>query len=259
MTLELELYGDVAIAGDWHGDRAWMKYATRWAVEQHQMDYIVHVGDIGFFKMSDLTWMQPLLEELGIMLFWIDGNHENHELIATLPRDEYGFGIVSDSIRHIPRGHTFKVNELTWMGFGGASSIDQDRRMEGFDWWRSEVITMGQVEAIRGKRVDVLLTHEAPASDGFLTQHYSKREPYWPARLVCESQGQRDLLREVFDEVQPQMVFHGHHHRHYIEELGDATMVGLDMNQSRLTTNMALVFQFGHVAVGRKQLDLNYC
>lgn len=226
-----ERYGTVAVAGDWHGVKHWMVKFVVWA-DRLGIETIVHVGDIGFFEMRDLTFLEHELAARDIMLLFIDGNHENHELIVSLPRDEFGMGYVTDHIRHIPRGHLFSLNGQTWMGFGGASSIDRRERIEGVDWWPGELITYSQVMSVTGKRADVLVTHDVPMGVPTIDNRYIKHNnPHWPAERIAESDEQRKLLRAVFDEVQPQYVFHGHHHYAYMDTLEGATVVGLAMEQ----------------------------
>lgn len=238
--------GNVVVAGDWHGDKLWMMKSILWANRRQQANIVVQVGDIGLFEMRDLTFLNLELSKRDMWLLFIDGNHDNHELIATLPRDEHGFGVVSSRIRHIPRGHTFEVNGQVWMGFGGASSIDRHFRTEGVDWWRGELITYDDVMRVQGKRADVLVTHEVPMGVASIDHRYPNSR--WPAERLAESEAQRLMLREVFDEVQPSLLLHGHHHWFYTDTLCGARVIGLAKDGSPWEEHAVVVHTDGSVS-----------
>lgn len=237
--------GTIAVAGDWHGDKRWMSKFVRWAASKG-VACIVHVGDIGFFQMRDLTFLEDELARLDIVLLWAEGNHENHELIATLPLDDGGLHFITEHIRHVPRGVVVPINQQRWMFFGGASSIDKELRTEGVNWWRGELITPGDVMRLADDKVDVLITHEVALGAPTIDNRY-KGESWWPASRVRESNEQRALLAEVVERVRPDFLFHGHHHLAYVDRLDNTLVVGLDKEETPWDHNAALVHLWGEM------------
>ena len=104
---------------------------------------------------------------------FIDGNHENHELLDSYPIEEWNGGKIhkiSDSIYHLLRGQIFNIDGITLFTMGGAESTDKEYRKEGISWWSREMPSKEEyIEAVnnlnKNKRtVDYVLTHCAPES-----------------------------------------------------------------------------------------------
>lgn len=101
---------------------------------------------------------------------FIDGNHENHDLLNSYPVEMWNGGKVhriSDKIIHLMRGQVFNIEGKTFFTMGGAVSQDRVYRTEGVSWWASEVPSRFEMEeAIDNldnvKKVDYILTHCAP-------------------------------------------------------------------------------------------------
>ena len=140
----LQLEGPVVVAGDWHGN---INFALGAIKQAHSMgtSTILHVGDFGYFRPSALNGLEHLLLFLGITIYWIDGNHENHDLLSTLARDEDGLAQTGQNMYHIKRGTVFEVDGVKWLGLGGAASVDRQWRTEGLDWWPGELISNQEV------------------------------------------------------------------------------------------------------------------
>ena len=101
----------------------------------------------------------------------MDGNHENHELLASLPVEEWHGGLVhrvSESILHLMRGQVFDLDGLSVFAMGGAESVDRQWRVPYRSWWPEEIPSADERAlaetnlAARGWRVDYVVTHEAP-------------------------------------------------------------------------------------------------
>lgn len=133
----------ICFAGEWHGNRDFaggrdMSAAARWA------DVLLHLGDFGFWHGHEGKAYIDILERVcarkSLPVLWIDGNLEDHDLLAELPR-EYGLGKVSDHIWHFPRGTGWEWGGLRFGGLGGAASVDRQLRSPGKDWWPQEELT----------------------------------------------------------------------------------------------------------------------
>lgn len=220
--------GRVVIAGDWHGNTAWMKRALK-AVHDTGHETILHVGDLQVLWPYDIagpltpeqsalmpsavdlyefTWeLGSLLEKYGITMLFIDGNHDNHPALRALPRDENGFGVISSRLKYLPRGCRFSIGGVRFGALGGAFSINRARLTQGASWWPEEVVDADDVAALGCSALDVLLTHEVPAGIT-LAKAFEL-----PAAMERESYMSRLLVRDAVRKTEPSLVFSGHWHQ----------------------------------------------
>lgn len=207
----------VMFAGDIHGNVEHMRWLGYMAYEQG-CDTIVACGDFGYwphltFGKQFLREVEAVCEGWGLTLYWVDGNHENHDMLQALRGETTGVVHLGRRTIWVPRGQVFELGELRLIGHGGAYSVDWEDRMEGVSWWRGETISEGDLMRVREQvassswePVDIAVTHEAPLpgeDNGPLT--YKDEIP--------ESWAQRERLSEIVRLVEPSLVFCGHHHR----------------------------------------------
>ncbi|HFJ9376452.1 metallophosphoesterase [Bacillus cereus] len=133
-------------------------------------DYVVVVGDFGFpwnNSENEKDLFQQLVAKPFTTLF-IDGNHENFTLLNKYEEKTWNGGKVhflSDNIIHLMRGQVFTINNKKFFTFGGASSTDKYRRMNGIDWWEEELPSYKEMdEGISNLEkynysIDYVLTH----------------------------------------------------------------------------------------------------
>ena len=70
---------------------------------------------------------------------------------------------------HLLRGETYLIERKSLLVMGGGRSIDRVWRTPGLSWWPEEMPTNAEYQHLRQrvqqlKRVDLILTHAAPAS-----------------------------------------------------------------------------------------------
>lgn len=236
----------IAVAGDWHGNRRWGRHAIQRA-GQEKVDVILHTGDFGYdFRPDFVKALDEMLGSFGIELYFVDGNHENHEWLARLSQNEDGTGRVSKHISHLPRGFRWEWDGLRFLAIGGAVSMDQNMRTRGVSWWPEETVTLRDVEAaVEGGPVDVVIAHDAPFGHDIPT--VAEQAHWFPEELLRASDSNRQMLRLVADAVQPLHWFHGHYHVAYFKELlieGNMWLkvYGLDRDEAR-TDEDNLVFR----------------
>lgn len=140
-------------------------------------DYVIVTGDFGFVwdgGEEEMFWREWFRKQPYTTLF-IDGNHENFDLLNSFPITDWNGGsvhMINDSIIHLMRGQVFELQGKTFFTMGGAASIDKHRRIEGVSWWRQEIPSFKEgVEATCNLdhydyNVDYVLTHTCPT---FLT------------------------------------------------------------------------------------------
>ncbi|WP_337101238.1 metallophosphoesterase [Paenibacillus sp. YIM B09110] len=138
-------------------------------------DYVLIAGDFGLVwdnKKDELFWRKWLSKKCFTTLF-IDGNHENHELLDSYPIEIWNGGKIhriNDSIIHLMRGQVFNLNGKKVFTFGGAASHDKPYRKENVSWWPRELPSHeeymeGLLNLERNQwKVDLVVTHTCPSS-----------------------------------------------------------------------------------------------
>ena len=137
-------------------------------------DVVVVAGDFGFVwdgSNTDRYWLDWFESKPWTTCF-VDGNHENHRMLAELPETEWNGGrvhVARPHVLHLMRGEVFDIAGTTVLAMGGAASHDREWRKEGKSWWPEEMPSETEMERCRrnldaaGWKVDYVVTHEAPA------------------------------------------------------------------------------------------------
>ena len=169
----------IFITGDIHGTIDIDKVIHFFSNEDNKkiltkQDYLILLGD------TSICWddgkidskVKSILQSLPVTTLFIDGNHDNHRLIAEYPVLEWNGGHIHEiesDILHLMRGEVFTIENKKFFTFGGAYSIDQHRRTEGISWWPEEMPSAEEYQrGLRNldkhhNRVDYILTHTAPS------------------------------------------------------------------------------------------------
>ena len=164
----------ILFTGDVHGQLGLGRFTFLHEFHRENPDekiYIIVCGDMGCCwdggEYDKAT--QEYLSTLPAEFLFIDGNHENFDILDNLPVEARYGGLVhkvTDNVYHLMRGEIFEIEGKTILAFGGAASIDKGARIEGYSWWKQEAITMDDLVnaidnyAIKGLyKVDVVLTH----------------------------------------------------------------------------------------------------
>ena len=240
----------VLLAGDWHGNLGWGLAVVDHAADAHA-EVIVHVGDFGIWPGSAgqryLHLLDQRLFERGLRLAFVDGNHENFDLLDTYPCRRDGTALIRPTITHLPRGHRWSWHDQSWLALGGATSVDRNLRTPGRDWWAREAITIAQAtSAAGGGHADVLICHDAPAGVAALEAKLAPNSLGLPADVLRGSRSHREMVRGVVEEVAPDYLWHGHYHWAYRDELmlpdGHRVQVsGLDMDGTTMAANTEIL------------------
>lgn len=205
---------------------------------KHKISHVVVVGDFGLWThMAD---GQLFLDEVNeaarinnLTVYAIGGNHENWDhwnwICDNFPTSK-GFAMARRRVLLAPKAHRWTWAGKTFIGAGGAVSVDKESRlisekggahfnrdygmmMDGGRgtgpktlWWPNEQLTEDDVAKIKtwGK-ADYLFTHDC--SDHTI---FGKR-----LKPDIDSQIHRQRIDEVIASVQPKMQFHGHMHERY--------------------------------------------
>ena len=107
-------------------------------------DYLIVCGDMGVCwdgKGFD-RYIQKYWNHKPWTTLFVDGNHENFDILFSYPVEEWNGGKISkitDSIFYLRRGEIYTINNKKFFCFGGARSIDKEFRKEGISWWPQEI------------------------------------------------------------------------------------------------------------------------
>jgi len=204
----------ILVSGDWHGHSSAAKACAKKA-QQEGCDIIVQVGDFGFWPHTDPDYVDTVSRHItkrGLVLVWIDGNHENFDALydGNWPVTAGGFWKIAENVLYAPRGHRWVWDEVRFLALGGGYSIDKEWRLSqgpiGQYWWPEETITQRQVyDCIAGGETDVMFTHDCPLGVEIGNPLY---------KTDSASSQNRMAVRAVVDKVKPLRLYHGHfHHR----------------------------------------------
>lgn len=177
-------------------------------------DYVIVCGDFGLVwdnKPEERYWRKWLDEKPWTTLF-VDGNHENFELLNAYPVEEWHGGYIhriSEKIIHLMRGNVFSLEGATFFAFGGAASHDKEWRLPGLSWWPEELPSdeelrqANDVLAQCNNQVDYIISHCAPSLiQGRLNPTY-----------------RTDRLTEYFEYVRETVKFKRWYFGHYHEDV----------------------------------------
>lgn len=223
--------------GDTHGN--FRRFEPEFFPEQAEMgrdDYVIICGDFGGVWGGKKTENKMLdrLESLPFTLLFVSGNHENFDLLAKYPVEEWRGGRIQrirPHVIHLMRGQVFELDGYTFFTMGGASSHDiedgiLDPAAPGFkelyadlrntggrfrvkhrSWWEEELPSPEEYEEAKknlervGYKVDYIITHCAPSSI---------------VDLLSGGRYDHDHLTDFLEEVKARADFHywlfGHYH-----------------------------------------------
>lgn len=169
----------IYLVGDTHGELEIYKVIHFFRTESlagnlTDEDYLIILGDVGLCWDGGRNdaYVKNCLEALPLTTLWIDGNHENFDIIDSLPVTEWKGGkvqYIGKKIIHLMRGYVYDICGRSFFAFGGGFSIDKMYRREGVSWWPREMPSVEEYErgrenlARRKNQVDYIITHTAPA------------------------------------------------------------------------------------------------
>lgn len=205
----------IYITGDTHIPIDIQKLSTRCFPQQKEMtknDYVIICGDFGGVwdgSNEEKYWIKWLKNKNFSTLF-IDGNHENFDVLYSLPTVEFCGGTVhkiDNGIYHLIRGEVYTIDEKKFFVFGGADSHDKEHRTEGKNWWRAEMPNEQEYNNAKNNlkknnfKIDYVLTHSAPTS----------------VQNVIAPSYESNKLTDFFENIKNRLIckkwFFGHYHK----------------------------------------------
>ncbi len=175
-------------------------------------DFLIICGDFGGVwdnSSERRQWLDELDKKSYTTLF-IDGNHENFDLLNSYPVNEWCGGkvhFVRSGIVHLMRSQIFEIQGLTFFTMGGANSRDKMFRTPHKSWWAEEMPSAEEYNEARSNlknrqwMVDYVLTHTAPLS---IIQAFYEPFDELPMNL---------FLEEIKDKTAYKHWYFGHVHK----------------------------------------------
>lgn len=186
-------------------------------------DYLIICGDFGlvwYNDMADTLW-RTWLDEKPFTTLFVDGNHENFDLLYEFPEEEWHGGRVhkiSDSILHLMRGQLFDLQGKSFFTMGGAESHDKAHRTLDRSIWLQELPSDEEyANALTtlekcNYNVDYVITHCAPTDIQNEIAEVKQNFTYTDNRLT-----------KFFSDIEPKLQykrwFCGHYHRNYVSQI----------------------------------------
>lgn len=215
--------------GDTHNDLDFAESAAQLA-RQHGAE-VIQLGDWGFIwpGSTQLEQLSDMLVGLGVVMRFIDGNHDDHPGLKKLRGRVRKRGVtIAPNVIYQPRGSVYEDEEGTrFLFLGGAPSIDQVCRVEGESWWPEEVIRQADLDrALSAKGpIHVLVTHDAPS---FPPGFSPKGSPGYQRDQVLSMKRVDALIRRH----RPSLHIHGHWHSRYTRQHKNGSIIeGLNCNE----------------------------
>lgn len=205
------------VTGDTHGDHDFAKL-TAFAGRETGLtkrDFVIVAGDFGGVFFADtLEKDLDAYSALPFTVLFVDGNHENFDLLEAYPVRQWKGGkvhMVRKDIIHLMRGQIYTIGGRRIFTFGGATSVDRVVRTEGFSWWRRELPTWEEAdEAIAnlkacGNTVDYIVTHSC-------CERALMYPPLRTRRFQADIYPENRMLSYFQDIVQYRHWYFGHYH-----------------------------------------------
>lgn len=152
--------------------------------------YIICTGDFGFiwnnakgYKKKDgfgvakedseelQDCFNSLAEGTTITFLFLDGNHENFDMLNAVKKSIKWGGYVQQvaaHVYHLMRGEIYTLDGLTFLTIGGGLSVDKKHRTEGKTWWPQEELSQDEANyamknfETHNLKVDYILSHTCP-------------------------------------------------------------------------------------------------
>lgn len=236
----------VLLAGDLHGNPHALQQVFSKA-HYGDCSAIIQVGDYGYgwsigpdglCDFSALT--AEMVQQTGVPFYWLDGNHENFDMLFDLDQDENGHVPIADGVTYLSRGSNLVIGDTTFRAFGGAYSVDIKHRKPHVSWWPQEMVTDEDVaRSISNGPADIFLSHDAPTGVQE-TAGLRRKLSQWGPQAAEKSIENQNRVRAALDACGAHTAYHGHLHQFYTCTLDSGTVVN-GLNRDNDTGNFVTI------------------
>lgn len=211
-----------------------------------EKDYMIVCGDLGLLwrKDRELEYNLDWFSRIPFTLLWVQGNHENYNMIAEYPLETWNGGkvrhIIRDKIILLERGQVFQIEDKTFFTFGGASSHDiqggvLDRTDPAYEmlkfealkkklpyrilnesWWKQELPTEEEMQEGRKNLEKVNYKIDYVISHCMSTTMQETLEALYCSFGFSHRCYEADILTDYFEELEQKLQYKhwycGHYH-----------------------------------------------
>lgn len=201
----------IYVTGDTHGEM--QRFHSSEMRRLGKGDTLIICGDFGFIWDGG-EQEEKNLNKLGsrkYTILFLDGTHENFDLLGKYPTEEWNGGKVHHicgNLYHLMRGQVYEIEGRKIFTFGGGESNEKQIRMEVKKWWPCEMPSMDEMrEGVNNLKsadlqVDYIFTHEPPP-----------RVDLVPGRIKSENRNQLEaFFGQIIKQVKYKKWFFGSQH-----------------------------------------------
>lgn len=183
----------IYVTGDTHGEMR--RFHASELRRLKKGDTLIICGDFGFLWDGGEQEEKNLrkIGKLKYNVLFLDGTHENFDLLSRYPVEEWNGGKVQHicgGLYHLMRGQVYTIDGAKLFTFGGGESPDKQIRMEAKRWWPCEMPSLEEMREgadhlrANGFEVDYVFTHVPPpkaefGSGGFQTENRNQLDAYF--------------------------------------------------------------------------------
>ena len=231
-----------------------MEYAIA-AAARNGCQALVQLGDFGYWEhtlggRNYLDRVERTAKQCQIPVLFIDGNHENHEMLqerySNQEVDTDGLCWVRDHVAWVTRGTRWTWSGRSFAAAGGAASVDRSMRVQGWTWWPEEVLVRADIESLCDEPIDVLFCHDAPSIANMIGKNT------FPEEDLVRCAQSRSVLDYLVRMTRPSIIFHGHWHVRHSTMAAGSRIEGL-AHEAGPFNKAAVIFE----VPGLEVLDLD--
>ncbi|PWM21555.1 MAG: hypothetical protein DBX97_01935 [Collinsella tanakaei] len=158
----------IYVTGDTHGDIS--RFETGKAKRLKKGDTLIVCGDFGFLwdGSEKEEKLRNRLQKKKYTILFVDGSHENYDMLAKYPVTEWNGGKVQQigsNLYHLLRAQVFSIEGKKIFTFGGGESEDRQMYADTGLWWPQEMPSLEEMqEGVQNLKkndmqVDYIITH----------------------------------------------------------------------------------------------------
>lgn len=201
----------IYVTGDLHGDAT--KLNCKAIRRLKKGDTLIVLGDFGFL-WQDTPAERKQLKKLGkkkYQLLFLDGAHENFDLLDAFPTEDWGGGTVhriAGNLLHLMRGQVYIIEGKRIFVMGGGESDEKETRASQQRWFPQELPTSEEIAHARA-----VLDHYDWQVDYVLTHDCSEKMKIFLFKEQTQGNLLHQFLTEIENKLQYKRWFFGFYHQ----------------------------------------------
>lgn len=230
---------NVYVIGDIHGEFSILD--ARFGHEKssfisEKKDVLFVAGDAGFINSyENQESKQKRIEHLNYLPYIIIvvlGNHENYDVIESLPEATIFEGKCYKEdgvdVYYAKNGQIFNIDGRKYFTFNGGLSIDKQQRLEyekqyGIKFWWPQEVKIRDFNAAYvtffTHKIDYIITHDVPLAI------FNKLTPFIPGRFKDQTCPLQDFFQKLYIMKKHKHWYAGHYHPSYPITIENVTVL----------------------------------